>query len=468
MNRRMTLIILALCLPAARAAEQTSTEQDRTALAVTLYNDDLALVRDSRRVRLAAGETRLAWRDVSARIQPETALLRSEAGRPLTLLEQSFDFEPLTPAKLLEKSVGKTVRVIRTHPATGAETQETATVLAAREGVVLRYADRVEAGVPGRLAFDAVPPTLHERPTLSVLFRTAAAGDAGLELAYLTGGLSWRADYVAELGAKEDRLDLSGWVTLTNVSGASYRDARLQLVAGDVHRVRPELRAAPMAKGMLMAEAATELREEALFEYHLYTLERPVSLLDQQTRQVALMSAPQVPVSREYVLQGADWYYRGQHGELGRKLRPAVHIGFANRNGGLGVPLPKGIVRVYRQDAAGRAQFVGEDRIDHTAKGEQVRLKLGEAFDVTAEKRQTDYARISDRPGVIETAYELTIRNARKEQVTVKVVEPMPGDWQVVSESLPHRKETARTAVWQVPVPAEGKAVLAWRVRTRF
>ena len=468
MNRLVPLITLALLLPTAQAAEQTSTEQDQTALAVTIYNDDLALVKDSRRVRLTSGEMRLAWRDVSARIQPETALLRTDSGKPLTLLEQNFDFDLLTPRKLLEKSVGKTVRVIKTNPATGAETTETATVLATNEGVVLRYADRVETGVPGRIAFDAVPPTLRDRPTLSVVFRSGGSGDTGLELAYLTGGLGWRADYVAELGAKEDSLDLSGWVTLTNVSGVSYRDARLQLVAGDVNRVRPERRVAPMAKGMVMAEAAMDMREEALFEYHLYTLERPVSILDQQTKQVALMSASAVPVSKEYVLQGADWYYRGQHGELGTKLKPAVYIGFVNQNGGLGVPLPKGIVRVYKKDAAGRAQFVGEDRIDHTAKGEKVRLKLGEAFDVTAEKRQTDYAKLASRPTVIETAYQLEIRNAKKEKVTVKVIEPMPGDWQMISESLTHKKETAHTAVWEVPVPGEGKTVLTWRVRTRF
>lgn len=474
MNRLVPLITLALLLPAAQAAEQTSTEQDQTALAVTIYNDDLALVKDSRRVRLAAGEMRLDWRDVSARIQPETALLRTDSVKPLTLLEQNFDFDLLTPRKLLEKSVGKVVRVIKTNPATGAETTETAMVLATNDGVVLRYADRVETGVPGRIAFDAVPSTLRDKPTLSVQFRSGGSGDTGLELAYLTGGLGWRADYVAELGAKEDSLDLSGWVTLTNVSGASYRDARLQLVAGDVHRMRPDRRAVPMAKGMVMAETAMDMQEEALFEYHLYTLERPVSILDQQTKQVALLSASQVPVGKEYVLQGADWYYRGQHGELGTKLKPAVYIGFDNQGGGpgksegLGVPLPKGIVRVYKKDAAGRAQFVGEDRIDHTAKGERVRLRLGEAFDVTAEKKQTDYAKIASRPTVVETAYQMEIRNAKKEKVTVKVIEPMPGDWEVVSASLPHKKETAHTAVWEVPVPGEGKTVLTWRVRTRF
>ncbi|MCU0842030.1 MAG: DUF4139 domain-containing protein, partial [Thiobacillaceae bacterium] len=201
--------------PAWAVDEKPSGEQEQTALAVTIYNNDLALVKDTRRVRLANGENLLGWRDVSARMQPETALLRGLDGKRLTLLEQNFDFDLLTPQKLLEKSVGEPVRVIRpAHPVTGVEPVEYATVLAANDGVVLKYGDRVETGIPGRLAFGAVPANLRDRPTLSMLFRSEGAGDRALELSYLTGGLSWKADYVAELTGKEDSLDLNGWVTL--------------------------------------------------------------------------------------------------------------------------------------------------------------------------------------------------------------------------------------------------------------
>jgi hypothetical protein len=226
-----------------------------------------------------------------------------------------------------------------------------------------------------------------------------------------------------------------------------------------------------MAKAMMAAEAAADMQQEALFEYHLYTLERPTTLLDRQTKQVALLSAQKVPVAKEYLLRGADYYYQGQHGDLGRKMKTGVFLEFVNQGGGLGVPLPKGVVRVYKKDSAGRAQFIGEDRVDHTAKGETVRLKLGEAFDVTADKKQTDFNKLAGyggRGGVIETGYELVIRNAKSEAIKVKVIEPMPGDWQMLAESLPHKKETASTAVWEVPVPAEGKAVLTWRTRIRY
>lgn len=460
-------ILLGVATAAGAAEERLSTEKEQTGLAVTIYNGDLALVKDARRVRLERGDNRLAWRDVSARMQPETALLRSLDGRPLTLLEQNFDFDLLTPHKLLEKAVGGEIRVIRSHPTTGAETYENATVLAANEGVVLRFKDRVETGVPGRLAFDTVPASLRDRPTLSMLLDAGKGGEQAMELSYLTGGLSWKADYVAELSGKEDSLDLNGWVTLTNVSGTAYRDARLQLVAGEVNRARPEMAPMAMMRDMMVkAAAAPAMQEESLLDYHLYTLARPTTILDNQTKQVALLSAQKVPAGKEYLLQGAEYYYAGQYGELGRKMKPAVYLEFDNKGGQMGVPLPKGVVRVYKRDSAGRAQFVGEDRIDHTAKNETVRLKLGEAFDITADKKQTAYEKIASK--VYETAYEIEIRNAKDEAVEIKVVEPMPGDWQILAESHKHDKATARTAVWRVKVPAGGKTVLTWRVRVKY
>jgi hypothetical protein len=302
---------------------------------------------------------------------------------------------------------------------------------------------------------------------------TNPLADTGMELSYLTGGLGWKADYVAELSAKEDSIDLNGWVTLTNSSGTAYPNARLQLVAGEVNRTQPErTRGAVMMKAMAMADAAPQMQEESLFEYHLYTLNRLTTLLDKQTKQVALLSAQNVKTNKEFRFQGANWYYSGQYGELGSKLKPSVFMEFSNVGDNLGVPLPKGIVRVYKKDSAGRAQFIGEDRIDHTAKGEMIKLKLGEAFDVTADKKQTDYQKIAagfnNRGGVIETAYVMEIRNAKSEAITVNVIEPMPGEWQMVQESLPHKKEAAHTATWNVPVPAEGKTTLTWRVRAKY
>lgn len=480
----LTLALASLTSLAAHGLEERrSTASDQTALAVTIYNGDLALVKDARKVKLGNGENLLAWREVSARMQPETALLHAMDNGPLTLLEQNFNFDLLSPQSLLEKSVGDAVRVIRTQPITGAEFVESATVLAANGGVVLQFIDRVETGIPGRLAFSKVPDELKDRPTLSMLIKTEGpsnpyqTAERSLELSYLTKGLSWKADYVAELSDKEDRMDLNGWVTLTNTSGTAYPNARLQLVAGEVNRVAPERRPVPMmAKALAMAEATPDMQEEGLFEYHLYTLSRHTTLGDNQTKQVALLSAQDVKITKEYRLYGGNWYYSGQYSDLGQKLKPGVYVEFSNKGNksgnSLGIPLPKGIVRVYKKDSTGRAQFIGEDRIDHTAKGEQVRLKLGEAFDITADKKQTDYQKLAAgfnaRGGVIETAYQLEIRNVKAEPVTVKVVEPMPSDWQMLQESHAHKKDGAHTATWNIHVPAEGKTTLTWRVRTKY
>ena len=292
---------------AAQSAERRSTLEDQQSVAVTIYNEDLALVKEARRVVLDAGRNRLALRDVSARMRPETAQLRSLSNPGgFDLLEQNFDFDLLTPAKLLEKYTGRTVRVIRTNPATGVETVESAQVLATTQGTVLQIGDRIETGVPGRIVFDGVPPNLRDRPTLVTELQNRVPGTQDVELTYLSGGLSWQADYVAELNAGDSALDLNGWVTLTNRSGTAYPRAKLQLVAGDVNRVRQELRRSNgVADAKLaMSAAASPMVQETLFEYHLYTLQRPTTLADNQTKQVALLNAAAVPVRKELLLNG--------------------------------------------------------------------------------------------------------------------------------------------------------------------
>nr|WP_315469716.1 DUF4139 domain-containing protein [uncultured Undibacterium sp.] len=460
----------------AQDLEQRSTLNDQREVAVTIYNENLALVKDQRKLNLKRGVSALAFRDVSARMRPETALLRSvSAPGSLSVTEQNFDFDLLTPQKLLEKYVGQTVTIVRTHPTTGAETSEQAQVLAANDGVVLKIGNRIETGLPGRIVYNDVPANLRDRPTLVMSVNNTSNAAQDVELSYLTGGLAWKADYVVELNPAEDKLDMSGWVTLTNTSGASYRNAKLQLVAGDVNQVEE---AAVMDGGRVRAMAAApvmkvaEMREESLFEYHLYTLNRPTTIAENQTKQVALLSASAVPVRKEFLLRGNDYYYQSASGDLGQKIKIGAFIEFDNKDSAqLGMPLPKGVIRVYKKDSNGNAQFIGEDKIDHTPKNEKVRLKLGDAFDLTADKKQTDFKKIAGTSKynyIFESAYEITLKNAKKEAVTVTVQEPMPGDWQILSSSHPHTKASSNAAVWKISVPADGSTKLVYRTQVRY
>lgn len=451
-------------------AETPVGTDKQSAIAVTIYNNDLALVRDSRTVTLTQGENDLAFIEVSAGIRPETALLTGR-GAALDIVEQNFDFDLLTPQKLLEKSVGQTIRVVRTNPETGADTTEDATVLSVAEGqVVLKIGDRIEVTPPGRLVYSAVPANLRDRPTLVVKLASQQAGDVPVDLSYLTRGLSWAADYVAELSPDEKTLNLNGWVTLTNMSGIAYNDAKLQLVAGDVNQYQP---APPMPVLQEMAAADGMRREkmvsEAAFEYHLYSLDRPTTLKQNQTKQVALLAADKVPVEKQYVLANVAQLGNNYGAKIGETQRVNADVRMKIKNDDashLGLPLPMGVVRVYKADSDGDAIFVGEDHIEHTPKNEQLDLMLGRAFDVTARGKQTDYKRIADN--VFENSYEIEVKNAKKEAVTVTLREFVPGDWEMLQESVTHAKPDASTAEWQLNVPAEGSAKLTYKVRITF
>jgi len=457
------------------SGEVTSTLNDQQSVAVTIYNNNLALVKDKRKVKLDSGLLKLAIRDVSAQMRPETALLRSLSNENgFFTVEQNFDFDLLTPAKLLEKYVGKSVSIIKTNHNTGEEKVEKATVLSANNGVVLKIGNRIETGIPGRIVYDNIPENLRDRPTLVIKINNKTLTEQNLELSYLTGGLAWKADYVAELNSKEDSIDLSGWVTLTNTSGATYNNAKLQLVAGDVNRVQENFpRTMMMRKGaeMMVADQAP-MAEESLLEYNLYSLDRLTTIAENQTKQVALLSASNVPARKELLLRGADYYYQGQYGDLGSKIKVSAYVEFDNKEvAKLGIPLPKGIMRVYKKDSQGNAQFVGEDSIDHTPKNEVVRLKLGESFDVTADKKQTDF-KVLPNPNknnnAYESAYEIRLNNAKKEKVTVTVQEPINGDWTITSENQAHKKNKGQLAVWKIEIPAEGSMTLTYRVRVKY
>lgn len=454
--------------------ERQSLLADQQEVSVTIYNNNLALVRELRSAELGLGENHLALRDVSMQLRPETAQIRNfDAPQSLTVLEQSFDNELLSPQKLLEKNVGREVQLIRAASSGGEEQVATALVLSA-DGPVLKIGDRIEAGVPGRIIYKDVPRELRDRPTLVTTLQSSVSGAQRLELTYLTGGLSWRVDYVAQLSARQNECDLSAWVTIDNQSDATFPDAKVQLVAGDINQVQEAM---PMllTKAEVVRSAAPEssnMPVEGLFDYHLYRLERPTTLRAQQRKQVALFSTRTVPFNTSYELHGQDYYYAGAYGVIAEKVKIGTWVGFENREQShLGIPLPKGVVRVYKQDAAGHPLFVGEDRLEHTAKNEAVRLFLGSSFDLGGSRTQIDFKqlpRTNRFSPIFESAYRIVLRNAGELPATIDVIEPLPGDWEIVSENLPHRKDSAKSAVWSVPVPAAGEKILEYRVQVRF
>ncbi|TXH37569.1 MAG: DUF4139 domain-containing protein [Rhodospirillaceae bacterium] len=462
------LAVAGLAGGTASADETAVTPEQQTSVAVTIYNNDLALIRDSRKVTLAQGENDLAFIDVSGGMRPETALLTAKDAQ-LSVIEQNFDFDLLTSQKILEKSVGQKIRVIRTNPETGADTSEDATVLSVADGsVVLQIGDRIETAAPGRLAFSAVPANLRARPTLVVKLNSPQAGEVPVVLSYLSRGLSWSADYVAELTPDEKTINLNGWVTLTNQSGITYKDAKLQLVAGNVNQVQQEF-----ARPLNMSAAATDMmpapkmREQAAFEYHLYSLDRPTTIKENQTKQVALLDAAGIPVTKTYLFENLSQRYGSyfdRNAADPKRVNASVRVKFDNTEAAkLGMPLPQGTMRVYKADDTGEAIFVGEDHIDHTPKNEHVDLTLGEAFDITARAKQVSFEKISDK--VYESSYEIELKNAKKEAITATLREVLPGQWKMLDESAKHEQVNAQTAQWQVQVPAEGSAKLTYKVR---
>jgi hypothetical protein len=446
----------------ARAQESRLGAEERTALTVTVYGGGLALVRDLRAAVLKQGGNRLAFEDVSRQMIPSSAVLRSGAGVRVAAID--YDFDLLTPEALLRRSVGREVEVVRTHPTTGEDTVENATLLGAEGGVVLRYRDRVEIGMPGRLVFRHLPEDLHPLPSLVASVNSDAAARRELELSYLTTGLSWQADYAVELDEAAGRLDIAGRATLTNVSGTDYREASLGLIAGQVNRVsQPGPRREQLT--MRAADASPMPEREAVGDLHLYRLDQPVTIDDRQTKQVALLAAEGVPFKREYVSEAGVQVFGGQRGEP-RPSHPQVVLEFDNaEKDGPGIPLPAGVARVYTGDSTGAMRLLGEDQIDNTPVGESVKLTPGEAFDVTVKRRQTDFVRAGLPDGVFESAYRLEVKNAKTEEITVKLVEVIPGDWKILEENASHQTESADRLVWRLVVPAKRTAELTYRVR---
>ncbi len=437
-------------------------------LSLTIYNSDLALVQDIRDLEIGSGRQKLEFKDVSARIHPETVSL---AAPDVSIVEQNFDFDLLTPQKLMEKAVGKQVQIVRTNPGNGSEVTETATVLSVNNGVVLKIGDRVEVlrqdDLPTRVIFDGIPQNLRAKPTLSVTVDSTKSGPRPAALSYLTNGLSWKADYVAMFDEGPGKLDLQGWVTLTNTSGVDYPDAAVQLVAGDVNLVRNEqeyFQRRIIARNNANRRAGTgalpETGPTSVGDYYLYPLPGRTTVAQNQTKQVSFLDAKSASARKAYEFRAYGFE------TLQSPASADVAVQFSNSaRTGLGHQLPAGIVRVYVRDQSGEPKFVGENRIDHTPQGSDISVKIGEAFDVTVQPTLVAH----ENAGLFRSRYKMTylLRNAKAQPVTVTVRQG--GLWRegrVIDESLKSRRLDAYNLAWDVPVPANGETTLTFTVDT--
>jgi hypothetical protein len=454
---------------AAIAGDKRSSAADRKEVSITVYNQSFGLVREVRSIDLGTGRVSLELADVAATIQPETVAIKALGkAQDLGVLEQNYRYDLLTPATLLEKFVGQKIRVYRYNEQLGKEDGFDAKVLSVADGSpVLEIGGEITYHFPGRLAFPKVPDNLIAKPTLVWLLDSKAQKQE-VEVTYLAQSLNWNADYVMVIDDADERGDVTGWVTLSNQSGASYLGAKLKLVAGDVNRVQPSYPgyALPMS-AVAAADGKEQFREESLFEYHLYTLQRPTDVLQNEQKQVTLLEAKGVGLDKRLIFFGQQYWYRSEQGELQSNQKVGVYLDVVNsEKNGLGMPLPKGTVRVYKADKSGAKQFVGEDRIDHTPKDEKFRVKMGEAFDVVGDRKQTEWSAISDC--VHESAWEIELRNHKDKPQVVEIVEPIGGDWTVINESMKHEKRDASTFVFKPTVPANGKTKVTYRVRVKW
>jgi hypothetical protein len=459
----------------ANAGDQSTSLNDQTELNVTVYNSNIALIRDVRNLALPSGTFRLKFMDIAATVNPATVHFRSlNEPEKLGVIEQNYEYDLLEPAKLLHKYVGKEVTLVRTYQDSGTTKREEikATLLSDNNGPVWKIGNDIVTGMFAEsYRFPEVPANLYERPTLLMSLENSGARKQQVEASYLAGNLSWNADYVLTVSRDDKNADLDGWVTVVNNSGTAFRNARLQLVAGELNRVAEGGLRTRMDMNLqvpMAAKAAPQFQQESFSEYHLYSLGRKTSVEDKETKQISLLQGSGVPVEKIFMVNGQNYYYRNQQAP-GAPLKDPVMVYYKFKNeekAGLGIPLPAGNVRVYQKDSKGGILFAGEDRIDHTPKDEFVNIHIGNAFDVVAEHKQTDYKRIDTHTWEME--FEVTLRNHKDGPVTVQVNEPIGGDWKMLSSTYKYTQTAAFAAQFIVPVAKDGTSVLKYRIRVTW
>ena len=455
------------------ASVMTAGEALADELSMTIYGDGRALVEDARDIKFSNGTQVIELPGVSSQIQAETATFVADA---LSINEQNFDFDLLSPEKLMEKAVGTYVEIIRTNPGTGRETRERAKVLSVNNGVVIQIGQKIEVlrddDIPTRVIFDSVPTNLRADPTLSVEVESTRSGTREASLTYLTRGLNWRADYVAVFSEDDGQMDLQGWATLTNGTKTTFKDANVSVIAGSVGNKgsfnnqygQNVYRGGSNPRQMMnnVRNAGTEASpQERVGDNYLYTLPGKITVKSSQTKQVGIVDAQGVTAAKVYEYRASGYQ------NTGNPVSADVRISFANsRAGGLGTALPQGIFRVYTKDKEGRSQFIGEDRIGHIPGGSDMSLKIGDAFDVKVQGTVASRRDLSKKVSETEMVYEVT--NATDKDAVVYLRQGLAGyytETEMMSESLEGERENAYSYLWKVPVKAEGETTLKFTVR---
>jgi hypothetical protein len=467
----MKEILLSSLLALASAASATE---------VTVYNTNLGLVKELRPFNLTAGVNELKVEDVAAQIDPTSVHFKSlTAPDAVTVLEQDFRYDLASPDAILNRYLGREIELRRVVGRDGEKTESVkGTLLSNAGGRVVQSEGKILINPPGDPVLGELPEGLLTKPTLVWKLNSTKAGEHQGEVSYMTSGMSWSADYVLVADKDDAKADLTAWTTIVNNSGATYKDAKLKLVAGDVHRAPVPMRGGfgGFAAKARMMGAESNMTEKTFFEYHLYTLARPTTLAENSSKQVEMASAANIPIKKIYIYDGAQntqWNYFGDSGywdpnyglQSGKKV--AVLLELDNKKAsGLGIPLPKGRVRVYKKDDEGSLQFAGEDAIDHTPQDEKVRVKMGESFDLVGERKRTDYS--SDVKGRrFEESFEIRLRNHKDDAATVTVVEHLYrwSGWKISESSAKFTKKDAQTIEFSVPVPKDGEAVVTYTVK---
>ncbi len=459
----LTVLLISSGLSAGEMVSE-STSDDQVAIEVTVYNNNLGLVKDIREIKLPVGEGELRFMDVASHIMPVTVHVKSlNQSEGFTVLEQNYEYDLMNANKLLDKYVGKKIKIIDWNKFQDRKDVIEAILLSNNQGQIYKIGEEIYLGHPGIKVLPEIPENLIAKPTLTWLYENRSKKAHNLEVSYLTNNITWKADYVVVLNKDDTSSDISGWVTLDNKSGAAYKNAGLKLVAGEIHRVEERIKGRLYALGVKEARAP-QFEEKAFFEYHIYDLQRKTTIKDKQTKQVSLLEAVGVGTQKELIVYGIRSYFTRRYRERNPKQPVNVYIKFKNsKDNNLGMPLPAGIMRLYKQDDDASLQFIGEDRIEHAPKDEEVRLKVGEAFDIAAERIQTDYRQITTR--LHESEWEITLRNHKEENVTVGIVEPLFGSWKVISNSHPYKKVDAFTIRFDVRVPKDKEVKVKYRVR---